>query len=97
MDDIDTSMGEPASSPTLAALGRSKRKAADELQGPVSKRPSIGHENGTREDPTPSPTSVPLRRSKRKIPEQRPVFKRPLIYSGADDQQTDANNASSCK
>lgn len=96
MDDNDTTMGEPASSPTLAALGRSKRKAADELQGPVSKRPSIERENGTREERTPSPTSVPLRRSKRKIP-QRPVFKRPLIYSGADDRQTDANNASSCK
>lgn len=52
-------MGETASSSTLAALDRSKRKVADKLRGPVSKRPSIEHENGTREEPTPSPTSVP--------------------------------------
>lgn len=64
-------MGETASSPTLAALDRSKRKVADKLRGPVSKRPSIEHENGTREEPTPSPTSVPLRRSKRKFPKDR--------------------------
>lgn len=66
MDENDTTMGEPASSPTLSALGRSKRKAVNELQGPVPKRPSIEfeHGNATREEPTPSPTSAPLRSSK---------------------------------
>ena len=93
MNDNDNTMVEPVSSPTVGALDRSKRKAANELQGPVSKRPSIEHNNGTRKEPKPSPTSIPLRRSKRKIPQQ-PVFKQPLMYNGADDQQTNA--ASSC-